>query len=193
MVGNVTYALSMIVGILFNLYMMALMARLVLQISRANPFNPITRFIITVTKYPVMLFQRFIPTVKHVDFAIILALFIITLIKIYLTTFLSTEIILPNVLGVAVWSIGDIFIQLGNLFFYALIIQVIASWIASGYNPGLEVVYHITSPILKPFRRLIPAIGGIDVSPIVAILLLKAFEIIISWPLVGLGRALSVS
>ena len=194
MANNVTYALVLVLSILFNMYIMALMARLLLQLGRANPFNPITRAIITITKPPVSLCQHFIPTVKNVDFAVLFVTFLITIIKIYLMAGIAHGVFLSNFTGVAVWTLGDIFSTLVNLFFYAIIIQIIASWIASGqYSPGIEVVHHIANPIISPFQRLIPSLGGLDISPIFAILLLKASEAILVWPLISTGKALAIS
>ena len=194
MATNATYALVLILGILFNLYIMALIARLLLQASRANPFNPITRGIINITKPLVAPCQRFLPTVKHFDFAILLVVLLITLAKLYIIAGIGSGIFLTNIFGVLIWAAGDIFSQLANLFFYGILIQVIASWVAAGqYSPGIEVVHHITSPLLRPIQRIIPSLGGFDISPIFALLLLKATEIIISWPLISTGRAIALS
>ena len=190
---SINYALIFIIATVFNLYMMVLLARLLLQLGRANPFNPMTRFIITATKWPVGLCQRFLPTANNFDFAILFVVIMVALIKILLTTLIAYGIFPTNIIGLLIWSFGDITLQLANLLFYAIIIQVIASWVASGYSPILEVVSHITAPILKPCQRVIPAIGGLDITPIIAILILKTFEIMICWNIVNFGKALAMT
>lgn len=193
MTSSISYALLFIISSVFNIYMMILIARILLQLARANPFNPMTRFIITATKWPVGLSQRFLPTVKNFDLAILFVVLITAMLKIFIVTAIGYNIILTNIFGLLIWGFGDTTLQFATLMFYAIIVQIIASWIANGPSPVLEVVYHITSPILKPFQRIIPPIGGLDLTPIIAILALKAFEIIISWNIVNLGKTLSVT
>jgi len=80
-----------------------------------------------------------------------------------------------------------------NLFFYAIIIQVIASWITMTTSPILEVVYYITAPIMKLCRRLTPTIGGLDISPVLAILMIKLIEILFIWNIISFGKLLSTT
>ncbi len=62
-----------------------------------------------------------------------------------------------------------------NLFFWLIIIRIIISWVSSGgYNPAVAMVYALTEPLLRPFRRIIPPIGGFDISPIFALIALGA-------------------
>ena len=62
-----------------------------------------------------------------------------------------------------------------NLFFWLIIIRIIVSWVSSGgYNPAVAIVYVLTEPLLRPFRRLIPPLGGFDISPIFALIALGA-------------------
>ena len=68
-----------------------------------------------------------------------------------------------------------------NLFFWLIIIRIIISWVSSGgYNPAVAMVYSLTEPLLRPFRRIVPSLGGLDISPVFAIILLLAATIIVS-------------
>ncbi|WP_164648860.1 YggT family protein, partial [Pseudomonas viridiflava] len=67
-----------------------------------------------------------------------------------------------------------------NIFFYALIISVILSWVApASHNPGAQLVNQITEPLLAPLRRILPNLGGLDISPILAFMILKLLDMLV--------------
>jgi YggT family protein len=85
-----------------------------------------------------------------------------------------------SILVIAVNSIFALISQLLRLFMYAIFIRIILSWIAAGnYNPAIEIIGAITEPVMRPFRRIIPPIGGFDISPIFAMLTLGVAMILI--------------
>src|SRR5690606_27964015 len=129
-------------------------------------------------KWPVGICKNFLPSMKNSDFSILFVVLFVAITKIVLFCAVGNSILLTNMFGLIIWGIGDTTVQLTDLLFYAIIIQVISSWVAAGHSPLLEVVYHITAALLKPCQRIIPPIGGLDISPILAILALKAFEMI---------------
>ena len=191
---SISLALQFIVESLFSFYLVALILRALLQVSRANPTNTITRFIITITKPPVALCQYFLPTVRRFDLAIVFVALVIVMLKLNILFFLQTERWLPNFLGLAIWAFADLLQQVFNVLFFAVLAQVIMSWVAMGrYHPVIEVVYHLAHLILRPFQRLIPSIGGLDISPIFAMMALKILTILICLPLIDMGQQLILS
>jgi YggT family protein len=73
------------------------------------------------------------------------------------------------ILQLLVWSLIGVTSLFLKVFFFALIISVILSWVAPGsYNPGAQLVNQICEPLLAPFRKLLPNLGGLDISPIFA-------------------------
>ena len=85
-----------------------------------------------------------------------------------------------DTLPIAITAIFELAILSLNLFFFVILIKVILSWVApQNYNPMTVLLHAMAEPILRPFRRIGPAIGGFDISPIFAIVLLKAAEIIV--------------
>jgi YggT family protein len=77
------------------------------------------------------------------------------------------------------WALIALFSLFLNILFYAMIISVILSWVAPGsHNPGAELVAQITEPVLAPFRRIIPNLGGLDISPIFAFIVIQLLQ---SW------------
>jgi YggT family protein len=83
---------------------------------------------------------------------------------------------------IAITAIVELVILALRLFVFAIIIRIVLSWIgaAGNYNPAVAIVSTITEPVLRPFRRIIPPIGGIDISPVFAIILLSAAAILLS-------------
>jgi YggT family protein len=65
------------------------------------------------------------------------------------------------------------------MLFWLIIIQVVLSWVSPGNNPNTAIFEQITQPILAPFRRYIPPIGGMDLSPIAAIVAIKLTQIVV--------------
>ena len=81
------------------------------------------------------------------------------------------------ILQLLVWSMIGVTSLFLKVFFFALIISVILSWVAPGsYNPGAQLVNQICEPLLAPFRRLLPNLGGLDISPIFAFIALNLLD-----------------
>ena len=74
------------------------------------------------------------------------------------------------------------------MMFWLIIIQAILSWFIQGYNPNTVIFEQLTRPILAPFQRWVPPVSGIDLSPIVAILAIKLFQIVVVGSLAGIGQ-----
>jgi YggT family protein len=83
-------------------------------------------------------------------------------------------------LHLLLWAIIGVTGLFLNIFFYALIISVILSWVAPGsHNPGAQLVNQITEPLLAPLRRILPNLGGLDISPILAFMILKLLDMLV--------------
>lgn len=82
-----------------------------------------------------------------------------------------------NVLGLLLWAPIGIFALLLKVWFFAMIISVILSWVAPGsQSPGAELAYQISEPFLAPFRRIVPNLGGLDISPILAFIVIQLLQ-----------------
>jgi YggT family protein len=101
-----------------------------------------------------------------------LALMALTLLLTYGTT--------GNPLQLLIWSLIGVTALFLNIFFFAMIISVILSWVAPGsHNPGAELVNQICEPALAPFRRIVPNLGGLDISPILAFMVIKLIDMLV--------------
>jgi YggT family protein len=122
--------------------------------------------------------RRFLPSVGRLDSATILVAFVVQFVT--ALALLAIAHRPADTLTVAFVSIIELAILSLNLFFFAVLIRIILSWVAPGnYNPITALLTTLSEPILRPFRRLIPAIGGLDISPIFAIVLLQAGVILL--------------
>lgn len=174
---------------LFGLYILAVMLRLLLQWVRADFYNPVSQFLVKITNPPLRPLRRVIPGWGGIDFASVLLLVALQMLELFLVnTALGTS---QPVAGLAFSAVIALLNLLVNIYVFAIIIQVILSWVAPNtYNPVAGLIHHLTEPLLAPARRMIPPISGIDLSPLVVLVLLQLTKMLIIAPLADLGRSL---
>ena len=160
-----------------SLYLLIVLLRFVLQLVRANFYNPLCQFIVKATQPLLKPLRRFIPSMFGLDMSsLVLALIVQMLLMAVILTLKGFEV---DWLLLVPWSVIALFSLFLNVLFYAMIISVILSWVAPGsHNPGAELVAQITEPVLAPFRRIIPNLGGLDISPIFAFIMIQLVQ---SW------------
>lgn len=176
-----------LVGIIFHFYLLIVMLRLLLQYYGARWHNPISQFVIKLTQPLVKPLQKIIPGYKGIDFAIVFLLIVLVLIKNVLIALLQAQT-LPNVIGLSIWSFGTLINIFLDIYFWAILIRVILSWVnpMSG-APFQEILFIITEPVMLLARRIIPAVGGLDFSPIVLIIAIKVIEFVVANLLMSWG------
>jgi len=171
---------NLIITTVGSLYLMIILLRFVLQLSRADFYNPISQFVFKATNPILIPVRRIIPGLRGIDLAsLILAILFEALILVLKTVIAGYGI--PNpvtlVLGSAVVVAG----YLLKIYFWALLVMIIASWIAPGSgHPALMLINQITEPLMKPFRKVLPPMGGLDLSPILAFMVLQVLSIVVS-------------
>ena len=173
-----TQALYFIVKTLAQLYLLLLLLRFWLPIMRADFRNPIANGILRITSPLVIPVRRIIPPIGRLDTSTILVAYILEYLLIL--ALLALRGLRVETLPIAITAILELAILSLNLFFFVILIKIILSWVApQNYNPMTVLLNTMAEPLLRPFRRIIPAVGGFDVSPIFAIVLLKAAEIVL--------------
>ncbi|UCB53980.1 MAG: YggT family protein [Thiotrichales bacterium] len=167
--------LIFLVETLFDLYIIVLMLRYILQQVRADFYNPISQFIVKATSPVLMPARKIIPGIGGVDLATIVVIIAFIAIKIFIVAMISGYS--PTLLAVLLTGIRDFITLALNIFIFAIIIQAILSWInPDPYNPVSGVLFSITRPVLDPFRRVIKPVGGLDLSPLIALIALMFIE-----------------
>jgi len=179
MPANLASALTFIIGSLAQLYLFVLILRLLLPWFRADFHNPIAQAILKATSPLVIPLRRILPPISRIDTATVVVAFVIT----YLTilVLLSIRGQTATIGAIALSSLVYLVLLTLRLFVFAIIVRVLLSWLSpGGYNPAMAVIYSITDPVMRPFQRIIPQLGGFDLSPIFAIILLGALTRIVS-------------
>ena len=184
-------ALNEILGYLIqtalSLYMVAMLLRFLLQLVRADFYNPISQFLVKVTNPLVIPLRKIIPGIGGLDLASLLLALLLQVLAI-VALMLLNGLGMPNPLLLIVWSVLGIIGLLVNIYFFALLAMIILSWIAGGSsNPAVALLYQITEPVMAPFRKLLPPMGGLDFSPILLFILINVLQIALRHLAVGVG------
>lgn len=179
MPSNVSSAIVFIINAVTSLYLLVLLLRFWMPWLRADFRNPLAQGILRFTSPVVIPVRRIVPSFGRLDTATVLVAFVIQ----YLTVLLLLLIVgqTAGIADIALTAIVKLIVLSINLFVYAIFIRIILSWIAQGaYNPATAIITTLTEPVLRPFRRFIPPIGGFDISPIFAVILLLAATIVVN-------------
>jgi len=179
MIGSATSALVFIIETICELYLLVLILRIVLPWLRADFRNPLAQAILKLTSPLVVPMRRILPPIGRLDTATVVVAFTIQYATILVIAWIARWPL--NVLPIAITSIVNLAVLTIYLFVFSILIRVILSWFAAGvYNPATAIIDTLTEPVLRPFRRIVPPIGGIDLSPLFAMILLSAAAIFVS-------------
>ena len=178
-----------LVDFVFGLYILAVVLRFLLQFVRADFYNPLAQAIVNITNPPLRPLRRIIPALGSLDTSSLVLMLVLQMISSLLIFLLGG--ISPNFVGLVITALGELFGKIVYIFMFAIFIQVVISWIApSTYNPILGIIDSLTTPIMRPARKLIPPMGGLDLSPMVAIVGLTLALMLLVQPVKDIGRSL---
>lgn len=170
-------ALIYIIQTLGSLYLLIVLLRFILQLVRADFYNPLSQFTVKATQPLLKPLRRLIPSIAGLDTASLVLAVLVQLLLMVVTLSLmgfNPVSVIPQLL---VWSLIGVTSLFLKVFFFALIVSVILSWVAPGsYNPGAQLVNQLCEPLLAPFRKLLPNLGGLDISPIFAFIALNLLD-----------------
>lgn len=190
--GYFSQAIIFLVKLFFDIYILTLILRYLLTIVRVDSLNPLSTLIMKVTNPLLKPLRRTIPGYFGIDWASIISLFLVQAIEIILVALIITGGI-PAFSGLTMLTIAYLLRTILYIYLFIIIIQVIISWINPNvYNPITTIMYQISEPILKPIRQFIPSSGGLDFSPLVALIIINLLMILIISPLMDLGQKLSL-
>ncbi|KPQ28726.1 MAG: YggT family protein [Marinobacter excellens HL-55] len=162
-------------------YMTIVMLRFLLQLARADFYNPITQFVVKATNPPLQPLRRVIPVLGGIDGAALVLAVIIQAITFFLILVaLNGGIPAINPLTLLVWAVLNVVSLIVKIYFWSVIAVVVVSWIApqSGH-PAIQLVAQITEPVMRPVRSIMPSMGGLDLSPIIVFLILNVISVMI--------------
>jgi len=170
-----------------SLFLLAVLLRFLLQLVRADFYNPISQFLVKVTNPLVLPLRKVIPGLGGFDMASLLLALLLQMAGIALIYLINGHG-LPNIVLLLVWSVLGIVGLLVNIYFFALLAMIILSWVAPGSkNPALFLLFQITEPVMAPFRKALPSMGGLDFSPILVFILINVIQIALRHMAAGVG------
>lgn len=173
--SSVTFLVEMV----FKLYLLVVLLRLWLQLAQADFYNPFSQFIVKATHPLVGPMRRIIPSFGRLDTATLTLAFIVGVLKVFAVG-LVNGVVYSNPLGILLGSFFFVIHESFELVFYVLIIRAILSFISQGQNPMELVLHQLTEPFLAPIRRILPPMGGLDFSVMVAIIALIFMQRLVS-------------
>jgi YggT family protein len=177
---NPTGALVYLISTITDLYVAAILLRLLLQWVGADFYNPLSQFLVKVTNPVVIPARRIIPSIGKLDTASVVVMLLLEL----------AQLAIINLLGQAdfgmqfllLFALKKLLFTLLMTYFVLIIARVIVSWIANqSRHPLIPLVYQLTEPVLRPFSRLLPPLGGVDLSPLFALIALRFLMLLLGW------------
>ena len=178
---------NLVVQIVFGILIFLVLARFILQVVRADFYNPISQMFVKVTNPLLRPLRKVVPGVLGLDMAAIVLLLILQCTELALTHLIG-NIGLHNPVMFAIEAIGTLISHAAQLFLICIIIIIVMSWINPGayQHPLVQIATQISNPIMKPCRKLIPPMAGVDFSPILALLIIFAIMFLVAAPMMDL-------
>lgn len=169
----------------FSFYILAVLLRFILQWLGGDFYNPISQFLVKITHPPLRIMRRYIPAVGKIDTSSIVLLVALQMISDGITLLLTG--VSFTFAALALLSFSQLISLLINVFVFAIFARAILSWINPGtFNAASNLLFAITEPLLVTCRRMVPYIGGIDLSPLIVLLGLQLVKMLIIPPLTQL-------
>jgi len=183
-----------LVQVLFGFYILAVMLRFLFQLARADFYNPITQFFVALTNPPLRWLRRVIPGLWGIDLASVVLALGLEIVELYLISLLQGFTAKP--LGLLVMAAAELLKLTTYVYIVTILVRVIMSWFSPmglRRHPVTDLLYSLTEPLMRPARRLIPPIGGLDLSPIAVFILLELTLILLIQPIRDFGLVLMVN
>ncbi|AFT86875.1 YggT family protein [Paraburkholderia phenoliruptrix] len=163
----------------FTLFGAALLLRAWLQVVRMPPYNPVTNAVLQATNWIVLPLRRILPSTRSIDWASLVAALIAAIIYVVLMVVLTGAdplTLLPTLLIVAVLTVIKWAL---NLIIWMTILMALLSWL-NPRSPAMPILYQLTAPFLNPLRRVVPQLGGIDLSPILLFVIVQVLLMVVT-------------
>lgn len=174
---------------ILGFFVLIVMLRFLLQLTKADFYNPISQFIVKVSNPPLAPMRRIIPNVFGIDLAVIILLIALEGLRLGLITTVLGHT--PHFIGLFLLSVGELLKLAIYIVIFSIFIRAILSWFGSGNNQPFSILLKsFTDPILRPAQRLIPATTGLDLAPMIIFIGLMLILKLFIQPLLDTGRAL---
>ncbi|MGP9802340.1 YggT family protein [Rheinheimera sp. NSM] len=171
-------AVLFLIDTAFSLYLMVVILRLWLQLVRADFYNPFSQFVVKATNPLVLPLRRIIPSIGSLDTATLVLAYAVMLAKLVILQLIQAGqvALVPSLILSLIFLLKEIF----TLLFWILVIRALLSWFSQGRSPVEHVMHQLTEPLLRPIRRVLPPLGGLDLSVLVVLVGLQFLNILFS-------------
>ncbi len=188
--GYVANAGQLLINFAFGALIALVVLRVLLQLVRANFYNPVCQFIYKLTNPVLMPLRKVIPAWRSIDVAAVLLAWLLTAIKLAMLYALAGHSL--GVLGLSVMALADLIDFVLMLYLGLILVRVVLSFISlERGNPIVPLVFQLTEPVLQPIRRHLPTLGGFDLSPMLAWLAIMLARVLIVAPVLDYGLRLA--
>lgn len=168
---------------LFGIYEVIILLRFLLQLTRADFYNPVSQFIVKATSLPLRPLRRVIQGMAGMDMASLVLLLVVIIIELLLLSVVA-NLPMPSLPGLIALALVELLKLTIYVFLFSVFVLAILSWVSpGGYNPVANLLYQITAPLMRPARRLLPPMGGLDLSPMIVMLGLYLLVLLVIHPL----------
>ncbi len=166
-----------IINTLGTLYISLVLVRFLAQLVRADYYNPVSKALVKYTNPLLVPLRKIIPGLMGIDLAAIV-LAILLQAALLQSVLLIAGLGLFNPFTLLIWAIVALLKLLAGIYFWGVIVMMIASWVAQGSrNPALGLLQQILEPVMAPFRKILPPLGMLDLSPILFFMVLKIIRV----------------
>jgi len=181
MISNWQYAFVYLINVVLGLYTTVVLLRFLLQWTRASFYNPLAQAIVRLTSPLLLPLRRVIPGWQGMDLAAVLLAYLIQFLNVAAVTWLvGFELFVGSLLW---WTLLRLVYLLIMLFTFTIVVEALLSWFSQARaGPGANLLWSINAPILRPLRRFIPPAGGLDFTPLLAIVLLQFINMLLPIP-----------
>ena len=176
-----------LIDTLFSLYILAVMLRFLLQWVNAEYYNPISQMLVKITHPPIKFLRRFVPSIGKIDTSSLVLVILLQMLADF--SILLLKGIMISFGALVVLSFSQLISLLINIFIFAVFARAIISWLSPGtFSSATSILYSLTEPLLGICRKIIPELGGMDLSPLIALIGLQLVKMMVLPPLQALAN-----
>lgn len=178
--GNTSTAFTYLIGTLVDLYITAIVLRMLLQWVRADFYNPVCQFLVRLTDPALQPLRRLLPPVGRIDTASVVLAVLLEFLSVWIVSRIaSNPLAVPQIVA---FSLMKLMATVLWTYFFLILAAVLLSWVGGRMrHPAVPLVFQLTEPVLAPFRRVIPPIAGIDLSPLLALIAIRFVLLLLGW------------
>lgn len=185
--GPIADSFTLLINIFFNLLLLLVLLRFLLQLVRADFYNPISQSVARLTNPLLLPLRKVIPGFGGFDVASLVLLLLAEMLATIALGLVHGFGLVP-IIYVVLWAPLGIVSMFLNFYFFAILAMIILSWIAPGnQSPIIYLLHQLTEPVMAPFRRLLPSLGGLDLSPILVFIAIQIAQIFVNYAARGVS------